>query len=83
MGRAGRGVSSLPQLPFLPLSTSVEIPNSRAEILSRGDFLEHAGFRLATLLDHIVAPPAQLDLGKLEEEENEDGRDGNGAAEGG
>ncbi len=62
----------------------MELSNPRAEIFALGDGFKYTGVpTLTTSVDDVVTPPVQLDLGELEEEEDDDGRDGDGAAEGG
>ena len=59
----------------------MELSYSRAEIFAVGDSLQRTGIPLTAVPDDVVAPPRQFYLGELEAEEDEDGRDGDGATE--
>lgn len=60
----------------------MEFSNPWTEVFTIGNRLQHTRhFTLTACLDDAVAPPVKLDLGKLEEKENKNGCNGNGAAE--
>ncbi len=60
----------------------MESAQSRAKVLPLSQFQQGASRPLAALRHHIVAPPWQLNLLPLEGEEDDDGGDGDAAAEG-
>lgn len=62
----------------------MELSNPWTEVFTIGHSCQHTRvFTLTACLDDGVAPPVQLDLGELEEKEDENGCDSNGTAEGG